>query len=138
MWDKRQRGIENTMAHAGMNNQRENPYSPFGGNVPAQSLQEMSDMNQRERETTPMVQQDPTRMADPRAGQLPPQAPPQSLSAIGRMPQQPMPRAPLPNMAPPMPQQRPMPDLSRNPRFARLMQNPRFMEMLRRRRGGMR
>lgn len=128
MWDKRQRGIENTMSRAGMNNQRENPYSPFGGNVPAQSLQEMSDMNQRERETTPMVQQDPTRMADPRAGQLPPQAPPQSLSAIGRIPQQPLPRAPLP-------QQPVMPNVQANPRLARLMKNPRFLEMLRRRRG---
>lgn len=131
-YDNRQRGIQEAMGRIGMNNQRENPYSPFGGNVPAQSLQEMSDMNQRERETTPMVQQDPTRMADPRAGQLPPQAPPQSLSAIGRMPQQPLPRAPLPNPAPAMP------NLQANPRLASLMKNPRFLEMLRRRRGGMR
>ena len=128
MYDKRQRGIETSIAKIGMNNQRENPYSPFGGNVPAQSLQEMSDMNQRERETTPMVQQDPTRMADPRVGQLPPQAPPQSLSAIGRMPQQPVPRAPLP-------QQPQMPNVQANPRLARLMKDPRFLEMLRRRRG---
>jgi hypothetical protein len=138
MYDKRQRGIQEAMGRIGMNNQRENPYSPFGGNVPQQSLQEIGDRAERERQNTSMIQQDPTRMADPRAGQLPPQAAPQSLSAVGRMPQQPIPRAPMPNMAPPIPQQRPMPDLSQNPRLAKLMQNPRFMEMLRRRRGGMR
>jgi hypothetical protein len=131
MYDKRQRGIQEALGTMGVNNQRENPYSPFGGNVPQQTLQQLGDQAQQQ-PMQPMVQRDPTQMADPRAGMLPPKAPPQSLSAIGQMPQRPIPRAPMPNMAPTMP------TMHRNPQLAKLMQNPRFLEMLRRRRGGMR
>lgn len=121
MFDKRQRGIQEAMGRVGMNNQRENPYSPFGGNVPQQTLQELSDYQMQRPE--PMQ----------RDGRYPrpPQQPPQALPQIG------IPQAPPPNMAPQLPpQMAPMPQ--RNPRIAQLLQNPRFLEMMRRRRGGMR
>lgn len=113
MYDKRQRGIQEAMGRVGMNNQRENPYSPFGGNVPQQTLQELSS-SQMQGATVPPVQ-------------------PQSMAQIG------IPQAPPPQMAPQMPQQ-PYAPAARpaNPRIAELMRNPRFLEMLRRRRGGMR
>lgn len=126
MYDKRQRGIQEAMGRVGMNNQRENPYSPFGGNVPAQTLEDLTP-NQMQGASVPMPQ--------------PPMQPSLAQVGIGGGPGR-LPQAP-PQVRPQMqqPQQSVAsadPMMQRNPRLAQLMKNPRFLEMLRRRRGGMR
>lgn len=124
MYDKRQRGLQEAMGRVGMNNQRENPYSPFGGNVPAETLQTLNDVRAAPQPMQQPMERDGRYPRPPQAPQAmaPQPTPPgfeQGMRQIG-IPQAPVPQAPQPQM---------------NPRLQQLMQNPRFLEMLRRRRG---
>lgn len=127
MYDKRQRGIQQALGQVGMNANRENPYSPFGGNVPAQTLQTLNDG-----------------MRGANTMQEPVQPPQQGgLRQLGIPQAQPYAPAPqLPSQQPPMPMPQPTPRQGRYPRPAQgpsqsslqaVLRSPQFLERLRRR-----
>ena len=104
-YDQRQ-GMQQALAQIGQQRQAANPYSPFQGQVPAQTLQNMG------QQQGPAI---PQAMPQPAA----PQIPPQGLEGLAQRPQM-MPRPQVPQG-------------DRRAALRERLRDPRFLQMLRQR-----